>query len=105
MACAPRPSHHCSLLGSERRNQRHRDTPHQSPSDGRGHVSYVSAQLRGVIRGCAVGKIDDLHFLHWQQHGGIEISNHFKYITNDFPFTLVSIGIGLRERGVLMDAS
>ena len=49
--------------------------------------------------------IDDLHFLHWQQHGGIEISNHFKYITNDFPVTLVSIGIGLRERGVLMDAS
>ena len=49
--------------------------------------------------------IDDLHFLHWQQHGGIEISNHFKYITNDFPVTLVSIGIALRQRGVLMDAS
>ena len=47
--------------------------------------------------------IDDLHFLHWQQHGGIEINNHFKYITNDFPLTLVSIGIGLLERGVLMD--
>lgn len=47
--------------------------------------------------------IDDLHFLHWQQHGGIEINNHFKYITNDFPVTLVSIGIGLLERGVLMD--
>lgn len=29
--------------------------------------------------------IDDLHFLHWQHHGGIEISNHFKYIANDFP--------------------
>lgn len=49
--------------------------------------------------------IDDLHFLHWQHHGGIEISNHFKYIANDFPVTLVSIGIGLIERGVLMDAS
>ncbi|TRW80996.1 AAA family ATPase [Mycolicibacterium sp. 018/SC-01/001] len=47
--------------------------------------------------------IDDLHFLHWQHHGGIEISNHFKYIANDFPLTLVSIGVGLGERGVLMD--
>ena len=49
--------------------------------------------------------IDDLHFLHWQNKGGIEISNNFKYIVNDFPITLVSIGIGLIERGVLMDAS
>ncbi|MEV0669359.1 ATP-binding protein [Mycobacterium sp. NPDC050441] len=50
--------------------------------------------------------IDDLHFLHWQQHGGIEINNHFKYIANDFPVTLLSIGIGLGERGVLLaDAS
>ena len=43
--------------------------------------------------------IDDLHFLHWQNKGGIEISNNFKYIVNDFPITLVSIGIGLIERG------
>lgn len=49
--------------------------------------------------------IDDLHFLHWQNKGGIEISNNFKYIVNDFPITLISIGIGLIERGVLMDAS
>ena len=39
--------------------------------------------------------IDDLHFLHWQNKGGIEISNNFKYIVNDFPITLISIGIGL----------
>jgi hypothetical protein len=47
--------------------------------------------------------IDDLHFLHWQHHGGVEIGNHFKYIANDFPLTLLSIGIGLGERGVLME--
>ena len=49
--------------------------------------------------------IDDLHFLHWQHHGGVEISNHFKYIANDFPLTLLSIGIGLGERGVLMEGN
>ncbi|ORA76755.1 AAA family ATPase [Mycolicibacter kumamotonensis] len=47
--------------------------------------------------------VDDVHFLHWQQHGGIEISNHFKYIANDFPVTLLLIGVGLGERGILMD--
>jgi hypothetical protein len=52
-----------------------------------------------------VGKIDDLHFLHWQRHGGVEIGNHFKYIANEFPVTLLSIGIGLGERGLLMEDS
>ena len=47
--------------------------------------------------------IDDVHFLHWQRYGGVEINNHFKYIANEFPLTLVSIGIGLGERGVLME--
>ncbi|MCV7047249.1 AAA family ATPase [Mycobacterium frederiksbergense] len=47
--------------------------------------------------------IDDLHFLHWQHHGGIAINNHFKYIANEFPVTLLYIGIGLTQRGVLME--
>lgn len=65
---------------------------------GRRALDYVlNCETRMLI-------IDDLHFLHWQGHGGIEISNHFKYIANDFPLTLVSIGIGLLERGVLTDA-
>jgi hypothetical protein len=47
--------------------------------------------------------IDDLHFLHWQRLGGVEIGNHFKYIANEFPLTLLSIGIGLGERGLLIE--
>ncbi|CAN5720523.1 hypothetical protein BH09ACT7_BH09ACT7_09670 [soil metagenome] len=43
--------------------------------------------------------IDGLHFLHWQRSGGVEIGNHFKYIANEFPLTLLSIGIGLRVPG------
>jgi hypothetical protein len=49
--------------------------------------------------------IDDLHFLHWQHNGGIEISNHFKFIANEFPLTLLSIGVGLGERGVLLEGT
>ena len=33
----------------------------------------------------------------------MEISNHFKYIANEFPLTLAYIGIGLGKRGVLME--
>ena len=47
--------------------------------------------------------IDDLHFLHWQRSGGIEVNNHFKYIANEFPVTLLSIGIGLGDRGLLTE--
>ena len=47
--------------------------------------------------------IDDLHFLHWQRSGGVQIGNHFKYIANEFPLTLLFIGIGLGQRGLLME--
>jgi hypothetical protein len=33
----------------------------------------------------------------------VEISNHFKYIANEFPLTLLSIGIWLGDRGLLME--
>ncbi|WP_370071181.1 TniB family NTP-binding protein [Mycobacterium sp. MAA66] len=45
--------------------------------------------------------VDDVHFLHWQRDGGVELNNHFKFIANEFPVTVVVIGIGLAERGVL----
>ena len=83
----------CSFLG-------HAEQP--TPSHRREHVS-AAAQVNAVIVASAVGKVDDLHFLHWQRNGGVEISNHFKYIANEFPLTLLSIGIGLGDRGLLME--
>jgi len=46
--------------------------------------------------------VDDLHFLSFRttREG---ISNQFKYISNEFPLTIVFIGIGLRERGLYSD--
>ena len=60
-------------------------------------------QLRGVIRVYAVGKVDDLHFLRWHNTVGVEISNHFKYIANEFPVTLVFVGVGLAARGLFSE--
>jgi hypothetical protein len=44
--------------------------------------------------------VDDLHFLAWRNKNGIEVSNHFKYIANEFPITVIMIGVGLESRGL-----
>jgi hypothetical protein len=52
-----------------------------------------------------VGKVDDLHFLQWRNSSGIAISNHFKYIANEFPVTMIFIGVGLAARGLFSEGS
>ena len=47
--------------------------------------------------------VDDLHFLRWRNTAGVEISNHFKYIVNEFPVTLVFVGVGLAARGLFSE--
>ena len=48
--------------------------------------------------------VDELHFLR-QQTTSVQISNQFKYISNEFPVTIVFIGIGLRQRGLYSDGT
>ncbi|WP_371632170.1 AAA family ATPase [Streptomyces sp. NBC_01259] len=48
--------------------------------------------------------IDDLHFLRWQDKNGTEVSNHFKYIANEFPVTLIFIGVELAGRGLYSES-
>jgi hypothetical protein len=55
--------------------------------------------------GSVVGKIDDLHFLRWRNTQGVEISNHFKYIANEFPVTIIYIGVGLTKHGLFSEGS
>ncbi|WNI24932.1 AAA family ATPase [Streptomyces sp. ITFR-16] len=47
--------------------------------------------------------VDDLHFLRWRATGGVEVSNHFKYIANEFPVTLLFVGVGLAKRGLFSE--
>lgn len=76
-----------------------------APRSRRGTAEELGKRALDCVLNCETKLliIDDLHFLHWQKHGGVEISNHFKYIANEFPLTLVSIGIGLGDRGLLME--
>lgn len=47
--------------------------------------------------------VDDLHFLRWRAAGGVEVSNHFKYVANEFPVTLLFVGVGLAKRGLFSE--
>ena len=47
--------------------------------------------------------IDDMHFLRWRNTAGLEISNHFKHIANEFPVTLIYVGVDLDKRGLFYD--
>lgn len=47
--------------------------------------------------------IDDLHFLKWPTAQSIQVSNHFKFIANTFPVTLLFIGVELTKSGLLSD--
>jgi hypothetical protein len=49
--------------------------------------------------------VDDLHFLRWKDKNGVEVSNHLKYIANEFPVTLVFIGVGLADKGLFSEGS
>ncbi|MGC9501221.1 AAA family ATPase [Streptomyces sp. WG7] len=47
--------------------------------------------------------VDDLHFLRWRAADGVEVSNHFKYIANEFPVTLLFVGVGLAKGGLFSE--
>jgi hypothetical protein len=49
--------------------------------------------------------IDDLHFLSWRSNNGVEISNHFKYVANEFPVTLLYVGVGLAAKGLFSEGA
>lgn len=76
-----------------------------TPRKCRDSADALGKQALNCVSSCETRLliIDDLHFLHWQRSGGVEISNHFKYIANEFPLTLLFIGVGLGDRGVLME--
>lgn len=48
--------------------------------------------------------VDELHFLK-QRTTSVKISNQFKYVSNEFPLTIIFIGIGLRQRGLYSDGT
>jgi hypothetical protein len=76
-----------------------------------GTKSGTTAQFAHRALDCALScesrllVVDDLHFLRWNHTNGIEVSNHFKYIANEFPVTLVFVGVGLHQRGLFSEGA
>ncbi|WP_197289644.1 AAA family ATPase [Saccharothrix sp. NRRL B-16348] len=73
------------------------------PGTNRGTAALFAARALDCMTSCHVRLliVDDLYFLRWRNTSGVEISNHFKYIANEYPVTLVFVGVGLARRGLL----
>ena len=71
----------------------------------RGTAAQMAHRALDCIQSCHCRLliIDDLHFLRWGRTNGIEVSNHFKYIANEFPVTLLMVGVGLESRGLFSE--
>jgi AAA domain len=77
------------------------------PGTRRGTAADYARRVLDCVLSCSarVLIIDDLHFLQWRNSSGIAISNHFKYIANEFPVTMIFIGVGLAARGLYSEGS
>ncbi|MFQ6329620.1 ATP-binding protein [Nocardia sp. CWNU-33] len=77
------------------------------PGMSRGSAAHFAHRALDCMLACEtrVLIVDDLHFLRWRNTSGVEISNHFKYIANEFPVTMIFVGVGLAARGLFSEGS
>lgn len=75
------------------------------PGVSRGNAAQFAHRALDCVLACETRLliVDDLHFLRWGNTSGVEISNHFKYIANEFPVTLLFVGVGLAARGLFSE--
>ncbi|MVO89275.1 AAA family ATPase [Streptomyces sp. p1417] len=75
------------------------------PGRHRGTTAQLGQQALDCVLSCEVRLLvlDDLHFLKWRKTSGIEVSNHLKWIANEFPVTLLKVGVGLAEKGLFSE--
>lgn len=58
--------------------------------------TFLACQVRLLI-------IDDIHFLQWKASEGVQVSNHLKFIANEFPVTLLMVGVGLENSSLFTE--
>ncbi|WP_405018654.1 ATP-binding protein [Kitasatospora sp. NBC_00070] len=53
----------------------------------------------------AVFIVDDIHFLapSHTNANAVRMANHLKFLSNTFPVTLIYVGVGVRQRGILTE--
>jgi hypothetical protein len=68
-------------------------------------AAQLGLQALDCVLSCEVRLLilDDLHFLKWRKTSGIEVSNHLKWIANEFPVTLLKVGVGLADKGLFSE--
>ncbi|MEU2716315.1 ATP-binding protein [Streptomyces sp. NPDC007205] len=54
------------------------------------------------LKTCAI-IIDDVHFLAGSQSNSVRMANQLKYLSNVFPVTLIYVGVGVQQRGILRE--
>ncbi|MUL67062.1 AAA family ATPase [Mycobacterium sp. CBMA 234] len=77
------------------------------PGRGRGKAEQYAHRALDNVLSCEtkILIVDDLHFLRWRNTVGVAISNHFKYIANEFPVTMFFVGVGLEQRGLFAEGT
>ncbi|MEU9197037.1 ATP-binding protein [Streptomyces hundungensis] len=79
----------------------------EHPGRSRGTTVQLGRRALDCMLSCEVRvlALDDLHFLKWGKTSGIEVSNHLKWIANEFPVTLLMVGVGLADKGLFSEGS
>lgn len=77
------------------------------PGGNRGTTAQFGRRVLDCVLSCEVRLLvlDDLHFLKWGHRSGIEVSNHLKWIANEFPVTLLMVGVGLTTKGLFSEGA
>ena len=75
------------------------------PGRHRGTTAQFGQRALDCMVSCEVRLLvlDDLHFLRWGRTNGVEVSNHLKWIANEFPVTLLMVGVGLTGKGLFSE--
>jgi hypothetical protein len=70
-----------------------------------GNADQLAARAADAVLSCGspLLLIDDIHFLDMRRRDARVMANHLKHLANTFPLTLICIGVGVEERGVLSE--
>ncbi|MEU5547789.1 AAA family ATPase [Streptomyces sioyaensis] len=68
-------------------------------------TSQLASQALDCILSCRsrLVVVDDVHFLDMRSRDGLEVSNHLKWLANEFPVTFLFVGVSLRDRGLMSE--
>lgn len=68
-----------------------------------GNADALAARAVDAVQSLATQAfvVDDIHFLDMARRDAQVMANHFKYLSNAFPVTLIYIGVGVAARGIL----